>query len=69
MVGFSESTEYKQRSSNWTFVTMIYYGMLRRVPEQSGFNAWVSQLSAGASPLSLIETFLDTTEYYARFLP
>ena len=69
MVGFSESPEYQQSSYNRVFVTMIYYGMLRRVPEQFGFNYWVATLNAGASALDLINAFLAAPEYRARFLP
>ena len=69
MVGFSESPEYQQRSYNRVFVTMVYYGMLRRVPEQAGFDYWVGQLNAGTSALNLINGFLAATEYRGRFLP
>ena len=69
LVGFSESSEYQQRSYNRTFVTMIYYGMLRRMPEQAGFDYWVEQLGAGASGLDLINGFLAASEYRSRFLP
>ena len=69
MVGFSESPEYQGSSYNRVFVTMIYYGMLRRVPEQFGFNYWVAALNAGASALDLINAFLVAPEYHGRFLP
>jgi len=69
MVGFSESPEYTQRSYNWVFVTMIYYGMLRRVPEQTGFDYWVAQLYGGASGVDLVNDFLGAGEYRARLLP
>jgi len=69
MVGFSESPEYQQTSYNRVFVTMMYYGMLKRMPEQAGFDYWVGQLNAGASPLDLINGVLGATEYHQRFLP
>jgi hypothetical protein len=69
MVGFSESPEYQQTSYNRVFVTMVYYGMLRRVPEQGGFDYWVGQLNAGASALDIINGFLGAPEYHGRFLP
>ncbi len=69
MVGFSESPEYQLTSYNRVFVTMIYYGMLRRVPEQFGFDYWVATLNAGASALDLINGFLAAPEYRGRFLP
>ena len=69
MLGFSESPEYGQTSYNRVFVTMIYYGMLGRVPEQGGFDYWVAQLNAGASGLDLVNGFLSAPEYRAGFLP
>jgi hypothetical protein len=69
MLGFSESDEYKAVSYNRVYVTMIYYGMLRRVPEQAGFDYWVAYLNGGASALDLINAFLVAIEYHWRFLP
>jgi hypothetical protein len=69
MVGFSESPEYRLTSYNRVLVTMIYYGMLRRVPEPAGFQHWVAQLDGGASGLDLVDGFLEAPEYRGRFLP
>ena len=69
MVGFSESPEYQQSSYNRVFVTMTYYGMLRRVPEQFGFDFWLANLNAGVPTLNLINGFLGAPEYRGRFLP
>jgi hypothetical protein len=69
MVGFSESPEFQQRSRHWVFVTLMYHGMLRRVPEPAGFQAWVAYLDSGASELDLINGFLGAGEYRGRFLP
>ena len=69
MLGFSESPEYKQSSYNKVYVTMIYVGMLRRAPEQGGFDFWVNQMNGGASGLGLIQGFLPTPEYHNRFMP
>jgi S-formylglutathione hydrolase FrmB len=66
MVGFSESDEYKSASSNEVFVTMMYIGMLRRSPEQGGFDFWVNQLDSGGSGLALIDGFLNSQEYANR---
>ncbi len=67
MVGFSESAEYRQGRLNAVRVIMIYVGMLRRVPEQSGFDFWVNQLNNGVSVLALINGFLNAQEYASRF--
>ena len=67
MLGFSESPEYKQTSSNEVYVTMMYIGMLRRSPEEGGFNFWVNYLDSGNSGLALINGFLSSAEYANRF--
>ncbi len=69
MIQFSESVEYAGIINNDVYVTMMYVGMLRRSPDQTGFNFWVGQLDGGASGLTLINNFLAATEYRARFLP
>ena len=69
MVGFSESPEYKQTSDSEIYVTMMYFGMLRRAPDQGGFDFWVQYRDTGNSGLALINGFLGSPEYRARFLP
>jgi hypothetical protein len=67
MTGFSESTEYKDASLNQIRVIAFYYGMLRRAPDQDGFDFWVGVLNNGGSALDLINGFLDAAEYQGRF--
>ena len=67
--GFSESPEYTGNTANDVFVTMMYAGMIRRSPEQSGFDFWVNYMDAGNSGLALIMGFLNAPEYHNRFLP
>lgn len=67
MVRFSESEEYRALSFNAVQVTMMYVSMLRRAPEQEGFDFWVGELEAGRSILGLIEGFLVSPEYVGRF--
>ena len=69
MAGFSESPEFKQQSVNKVFVVMMYAGMLRRAPDQAGFNGWVNLLNGGTSQLVVTQSFLDVPEYHNRFLP
>jgi hypothetical protein len=69
MLAFSESPEYRGTSNNMVYVTMMYVGMLRRAPEQGGFDFWVNYLATGNSGLNLINGFLGAPEYRARFLP
>ena len=54
--------------SNEILVTMTYVGMLRRSPEQGGFDFWVGYLDSGNSELALIDGFLNSQEYANRFL-
>jgi hypothetical protein len=68
LVGFSESPEYTARTANDVYVTMMYVGMLRRAPEQSGFDFWVNYMDAGNPGLALILGFLQSPEYHDRFL-
>jgi len=69
MLGFSESPEYTASSFNKVYVTQMYVGMLRRSPEQEGFDYWVHQMELGQSGLNLINGFLVAPEYHGRFLP
>ena len=50
-----------------TQVVMTYVGLLRRAPEQTGFDHWLAQLQGGASIVELIESFLRSPEYNRRF--
>jgi hypothetical protein len=69
MLEFSESTENRLTSLSKVYVVQIYAGMLRRAPDQGGFDFWVGQLNAGRSGLDLINGFLVAPEYRTRFLP
>lgn len=69
MLGFSESAEYQALIGNEVYVTMMYVGMLRREPEQAGFDFWVGYMDSGNSGLDLIGGFLGSAEYRQRFLP
>src|SRR5580765_6626862 len=43
---------------------------LRRTPDQSGFNSWVSYLTANPSDFrTMVNGFLNSTEYRLRFGP
>jgi len=67
MIGFSESEEYQIRSQAWVQVTMLYVGLLRRAPEQAGFDYWTTEIGKGHSVLDLINEFLASPEYIGRF--
>lgn len=67
MTGFSESQEYQGLVANPVYVTMTYIGLLRRTPETDGYNYWVNRMDEGASGQALIDLFLASAEYAARF--
>jgi hypothetical protein len=67
MVGFSESLEFQDKTSNNVFVIMMYEGMLRRAAEQAGYDHWVNLLNGGMSRSALTGGFLGSPEYRMRF--
>lgn len=64
--GLAQSPEFIGRSRNRVQVTMSYVGMLRRAPDQAGFQAWVAELDRGRSVRDLINGFLGSQEYTRR---
>jgi hypothetical protein len=70
---FIESAEVQNAFFYRGFVTMQYFGYLRRDPEQSGFEAWVNVLTNGNGAVqpgdyrTLIFGFLHSNEYRNRF--
>jgi hypothetical protein len=70
---FIESAEVQNAFFYRGFVTMQYFGYLRRDPEQSGFEAWVNVLTNGNGAVQpgdyriLIFGFLHSNEYRNRF--
>ena len=67
MTGFSESEENKKLTINNIRVISFYYGMLRRAPEESGYNYWVLQFSNGIAANALLNAFYLGDEYQGRF--
>jgi len=67
MIGFSESNENKASMVQEIYVNMTYIGLLRRSPDQSGYNYWVGLMENGTPGLGLIDRFLISDEYQARF--
>jgi len=48
---------------------MVYIGLLRRSPDADGFDYWVNRMDGGDSGQILIDGFLKSAEYAARFTP
>jgi hypothetical protein len=67
MASFSESAENVSLTQSQIRVISFYYGMLRRAPDQTGYDFWVNELKIGKSPNDLINGFIGSTEYQTRF--
>jgi hypothetical protein len=53
---------------NQAFVAMRYYGYLRRTPDPSGYNSWLSFLNANPTDSrTMVNGFMNSSEYRLRF--
>ena len=64
-----ESQEVNQKQFNFAFVATQYYGYLRRTPETVGYQAWLSVLQSGISFRTMVNGFMNSSEYRLRFGP
>jgi len=66
---FLDSAEFQNLavSQNRVDVSLLYFDMLRRDPDAGGFSWWVGVLNAGVPLTSVIDGFLMSSEYQARF--
>jgi hypothetical protein len=69
MLKFSESPENQALQAHPVYVVMMYVGMLRRSPDDTGFAFWVNYMDSGNSGLALIDGFVRSQEYHDRFMP
>ena len=69
MAGFSESPEYITARARHVYVSMMYVGMLRRAPDQAGFDFYLNLLNQGTPGINQVMGFYNSTEYHNRFLP
>jgi hypothetical protein len=66
----AEADELQTREFNAAFVTMEYFGYLRRDPDTSGFNFWLNKLNAFNGNFvnaEMVKAFIQATEYRQRF--
>jgi len=66
----AESTTIQTREFNAGFVTMEYFGYLRRDPDTSGFNFWLTKLNAfngNYIQAEMVKAFIESTEDRQRF--
>ena len=68
----AESSYFNTLEFNKAFVTMQYFGYLRRDPDTAGFNSWFSKLNNFGGDYIVAEmtkAFLTSAEYRQRFGP
>ena len=68
----AENEELRSNEVNRAFVTMEYFGYLRRDPDTSGFNFWLNKLNAFNGNFvnaEMVKAFLLSSEYRQRFGP
>lgn len=68
----AENEELASNEFNRAFVTMQYFGYLRRDPDTSGFNFWLNKLNAFDGNFinaEMVKAFLLASEYRQRFGP
>ncbi|HEV7681950.1 MAG TPA: TIGR03118 family protein [Pyrinomonadaceae bacterium] len=66
----AEADELQTREFNAAFVTMEYFGYLRRDPDTSGFNFWLNKLNAFNGNFvnaEMVKAFIQASEYRQRF--
>ena len=63
-----ESTQVHDKYYNQAFVVMQYFGYLRRQPDALYVN-WIAHLDATGDSRSMIDGFVNSLEYRARFTP
>jgi outer membrane biosynthesis protein TonB len=65
-----DNDQFANREFNRAFVTMQYFGYLRRDPDPVGFNYWLSKLDAANGDYrqaEMVNAFLSSAEYRKRF--
>jgi hypothetical protein len=59
LVDLSESGAFRERTANQVFVSTAYTELLRRTPDITGYNHWVSLLDHGYPPRIVIDGLLS----------
>ncbi|MCA1629603.1 MAG: DUF4214 domain-containing protein [Acidobacteria bacterium] len=64
----ADSNEVAAAEQNSAFVSMQYFGYLKRTAETGGFNDWLRTINANsADSRSMINGFMNSSEYRSRF--
>jgi hypothetical protein len=79
LLGFSESTEFKQQtaaeapggiwvqSSEAASIARLYYAALDRAPDLSGLSDWTQALESGQNLSEIAGGFTNSTEFQTRY--
>ncbi|HEY9285785.1 MAG TPA: SBBP repeat-containing protein, partial [Pyrinomonadaceae bacterium] len=63
-----QSNEVDAAEYHGAFVSMQYYGYLRRTPEQSGYDAWLRVIKQDPNNIrQMVNGFMNSQEYRLRF--
>ena len=65
-----ENTEFDRKVFNEAFVTMQYFGYLRRDPDPDGFQFWLAKLNEFNGDFvkaEMVKAFISSSEYRSRF--
>jgi uncharacterized protein (TIGR03118 family) len=66
----AQNAAFANAEFNRAFVTMEYFGYLRRDPDTAGFNFWLSKLNSFSGDFikaEMVKAFLSSSEYRQRF--
>src|SRR5206468_6808578 len=66
----AQNAAFATAEFNRAFVTMEYFGYLRRDPDMAGFNFWLNKLNAFSGDFikaEMVKAFLSSSEYRQRF--
>jgi Calx-beta domain-containing protein/uncharacterized protein DUF4214/WD40 repeat protein len=66
----AENSSFAQKEFNRAFVTMEYFGYLRRDPDAGGFNFWLGKLNQFGGDFvraEMVKAFISSDEYRSRF--
>ena len=68
-LSFLDSVEFQSlgASQNRMDVSLLYFDLLRRDPDPGGYSVWVGALDSGVPLIAVIDAFLMSSEYAARF--
>ncbi len=68
--GVAENERFASAKFNEAFVMMEYFGYLRRDPDESGYQFWLTKLNQFGGDFEraeMVKAFIVSGEYRARF--